>query len=532
MYIVCQSKAKGGKRCASRIDKDRAKADTKSAKTGTTNINAIICPSCAVSYNRGARPGHRCPKKNLIVLSPATRKILETIKAFGGHPLMVGGSVRDALMSGQSQVSKDIDIEVYGLNIDTLATVLSKVGVVNEVGKVFSVLKMTVEGEDFDISLPRLDSKTGAGHKGFAVQADHTLDEAQAFSRRDYTINAMGWDPFTHELVDPYGGYSDLNARIIRHISQAFKEDPLRVLRGIQFAGRFNFIFAPETLEECRSLRGAFAELSIERVWTEWEKIATKAIVPSKSLQALYDTGWEEHFPELVAIRNVDQGEHWHPEGSVEVHTAMAADLAASISKRDNLSKHDTTVLVLASIAHDFGKATHTQKEADGRITSHGHAEAGEPFAKRFLERLGAPELIKKQVEILVREHMAHATFQEDEMPSRKAVIRLMRRLEGNGNGPTIEQWARLVESDTQGRGTHVKDSPGEKWMAVVRSLNTGMKAPSSILKGEHLMSLGFKPGPAFKEILAQARDAQDSGVFDNEDGAIKWVTQSYKERQ
>ena len=531
---MCQSKAQGGKRCASRLAKDKANALSKSnkIKTDSQSSRQVICPSCNVPYTRGARPGHRCSKKNLIPLSPATNRILETIRSFGGRPLLVGGSVRDALISGNSTIPKDVDIEVYGLDISTLAKVLSKVGMVNEVGKAFSVLKMTVDGEDFDISLPRLDSKTGTGHKGFEVKADHSLDESEAFSRRDYTINAMGWDPFTHELVDPYGGYSDLNARVIRHVSDAFREDPLRVLRGIQFAGRFDFTFAPETLEECRALKEAFTELSKERVWTEWEKIATKSIVPSKSLQALYDTGWEEHFPELVAIRSIEQGEHWHPEGSVEVHTAMAADVAATISKRDNLDKHDSTVLLLASIAHDFGKATHTQKEEDGRITSHGHAEAGEAFAKSFLERLGAPELVKKQVEILVREHMAHATFQEEEMPSRKAVIRLMRRLEGNGNGPTIEQWARLVESDTQGRGTHVKDSPGEKWLGIAKNLNTGMKAPSSILRGEHLMALGLKPGPVFKEILAEARDAQDSGLFNDEYSAIKWASESYKERQ
>ncbi len=142
-----------------------------------------------------------------------------------------------------------------------------------------------------------MDSKIGDGHRGFDIRIDAQLDEVQAFGRRDLTINAMGWDPLTQELVDPYGGLADLESGILRHTTEAFDEDPLRVLRAVQFTGRFGFDVAPETADRCRALAGAFTQLPTDRVWGEVAKIATKASRPSKSLHALHQTGWEQHFP-------------------------------------------------------------------------------------------------------------------------------------------------------------------------------------------------------------------------------------------
>lgn len=535
---MCQSKAKGGKRCKAHsqkqtrgIAKNTFRQSESLKNSQINNIASVLCPNCGSEYSRGIAPAHRCRRGELLILSPASKAIITAIRDAGGKPIFVGGSVRDALISGEAISPKDIDIEVYGLEIDSLMNALSTIGAVNEVGKAFSVLKMNVQGEDFDISLPRLDSKSGSGHTGFSVVVDSGLDEIAAFARRDFTINAIGWDPFREELVDPYGGQADIRAGILRHVSSAFREDPLRVLRGVQFAGRFDLTMAEETILECRAIKNSFHELSKERIWNEWEKLALKAGKPSRSLQTLYDVEWEEHLPELSDIRNLEQGLYWHPEGSVDKHTALAADVAATIARRDSLEKQDALVLVLAAIAHDFGKSKTTERTVEGHITSHGHAEVGAELAESFLERLGAPEIIKKHVSMLVKEHMAHASFHE-ELPTKKAVIRLMRRLEGNGNGPGLEQWARLVEADCLGRGGDGKHSPAGDWLKVARGLNSGMKVPSSFLTGEHLIDLGLKPGPQFKEILILARDAQDEGLFDNEISALKWAKENIQVRQ
>jgi tRNA nucleotidyltransferase (CCA-adding enzyme) len=469
--------------------------------------------------NEGVMPG-------LVPLTDAARKVVLACQAVG-RPLVVGGSVRDALRTRMVPATpfnpKDIDLEVYGADAGDLLTVLQLVGRVDEVGVSFGVLKVHVDGEEFDVSLPRVDSKVGSGHRGFAVRVDHDLTVEQAFGRRDFTVNAMGWDPITEELVDPYGGLIDLIRGVLRHTTPAFAEDPLRVLRGVQFAGRFNMVLAPETVEMCRTLRACFYDLATERIWEEFKKIATKALHPSRSLEVLHQTGWEEFFPELLAVRDVPQDPDWHPEGPVHVHLGLAADAAAQAAHNEGWSEADRMVVVFGAMLHDLGKATHTDipDVADGRITSHGHAEAGVEPARSFLTRIGAPGWLVDKVLPLVREHMAVASGK----PTKAAVRRLLRRLDHDGRGPTIQQWAAVVAADHAGRGIASHQSPAGPWEVMAHLVGTPQGRPrKGILTGHHLIALGLKPGPAFKEILSAALETQDDGVFDDEEGALAWL--------
>ena len=180
---------------------------------------------------------------------------------------LVGGCVRDWLCS---MPIKDIDIEVFDIGYADLVRALSRWGRADLVGKSFGVVKLVLDGEILDFSLPRRDSKIGAGHKGFDVVVDPTLTLLEASSRRDFTINSMSWDPRTDQVIDLHGGQSDLNHRILRHTSSAFIEDPLRVLRGMQFASRLNLIPAQETVELCRRIRDSYHELPKDRIREEW----------------------------------------------------------------------------------------------------------------------------------------------------------------------------------------------------------------------------------------------------------------------
>jgi len=192
---------------------------------------------------------------------------------------LVGGCVRDWLLGVPVA---DFDIEVYGIAYGDLAAVLSRHGRADSVGKSFGVVKLShPSGQVWDFSVPRRDSKRGPGHKGFDIEFDPDLNPTEASARRDFTINSMLWDPRNGEVIDPHGGRADLRARILRHTSAAFPEDPLRVLRGMQFAGRFRLRAAPETLDLCRSIRSSFAELAVERVREEWLKWATRSM-PSR----------------------------------------------------------------------------------------------------------------------------------------------------------------------------------------------------------------------------------------------------------
>jgi tRNA nucleotidyltransferase (CCA-adding enzyme) len=164
--------------------------------------------------------------------------ILSDIKSIGGRALIVGGAVRDAILGGNP---KDIDIEVYKVSYEDLVKILKKYGRADLVGQSFAVINFVgPDGLEFDFSLPRTDSKIGVGHKDFDIKVDSNLSPKEAAARRDFTINAISYDPLTGEIIDPYNGREDLKNKILRHTSNAFADDPLRILRGMNFIGRLS----------------------------------------------------------------------------------------------------------------------------------------------------------------------------------------------------------------------------------------------------------------------------------------------------
>jgi tRNA nucleotidyltransferase (CCA-adding enzyme) len=488
----------------------------------TIMANQVACTECGAQRARGV--AHRCPAPGLMVLTDATKKVLEACRAAGGKPIIVGGSVRDALISRETAtVPKDIDIEVYGVaEYSTLQKQLEKIGRVDLAGASFGVLIALVDGEDFDIALPRTDSKTGEGHRGFTTTANAALDEVSASGRRDYTINAMGWDADTEELVDAWGGTADLADGILRHPTDAFADDPLRVLRGVAFSARFGFDMAPETAELCNSIHDRFGEISTERVCKVWRQIATRGTDISKAINTLEATGWLDHFPELADTAHVEQDGHWHPEGNVLIHLGLAADSAAASAVRENLTDSEREIAVFAALLHDLGKANTTVYETvDGaeRITSAGHQETGGPLAQSFLTRIGAPKELIDKIVPLVTTHMNHISVVGK--PSGSAVRRLIRTLDNNGTGPTIYDWARLVDADLTGRGPGAKVSPSAQWIEVAERV--GPVARKSLLTGGDLAAAGYRPGPGWGTVISAAVEAQDDGVFSDVEGAQEW---------
>ena len=234
---------------------------------------------------------------------------IKVIKSLGGRPLLVGGCVRDHFLGLES---KDIDIEVHGpVTPQQVRLALAEVGRVDAVGMSFGVLKF---GRDVDVSFPRRDSKTGAGHCGFKIEVDQTMTVQEALSRRDFTINSIAMDPTTGVIEDPFGGMADLTARVIRHTSDAFADDPLRVVRAIQFSARLDFDIAPETQALCRELAPRIAELSVERLWAEWEKILTKGQKLERIADAVRAFGLVSVFPGWLTAFMADDLLLKHPD--------------------------------------------------------------------------------------------------------------------------------------------------------------------------------------------------------------------------
>lgn len=452
----------------------------------------------------------------LIDVTPATQRVLDALTDIGGRPLMVGGCVRDALLGDKHP--KDIDIEVYGAECSDVLAALRGVGKVDEVGASFTVTKVIVDGEDFDVALPRTERKTGEGHRDFEVIADPHASTVVASARRDFTINAMMYDPATGLVIDHWGGRDDLRAGILKHVSDKFAEDPLRVMRAARFAGRFNMRVHPDTAAYCRAISDQFSTISADRVWKEWRRMAREGKSMTASLRALEDTGWIEHFPELSVLRDVRQDPRWHPEGSVWNHSGQAADRAIEFCEAEGVTGEEREVVVLAALCHDFGKATHTQvviEDGQESIHSHGHAEGGVEPVREFLHRMDAPHHIVGKVEKLVERHMDSVDMPVNPRPA--VVRKLIRNLEP----ATLDQWLLVRRADRAGRGAASVDPDVSGWKNIQLVEAPTMKP---LLRGDHLIAAGMKPGPEFRPILEDALNAQDEGVFTDEAGAITWL--------
>jgi tRNA nucleotidyltransferase (CCA-adding enzyme) len=454
------------------------------------------------------------------------RAVLEAVRRVG-RPRLVGGCVRDWLLELEP---KDFDIEVAGATFEQLHAALAPFGATDVVGRSFGVVKLRLASGETDFSLPRRESKTGAGHRGFAVAPDPTLSDTEAAARRDFTLNAIAYDPFAGSVIDPLGGVADLRAKILRHAGPGFADDPLRVLRAFQLAARFDFSLAPGTVALSRSMAGTFAELPAERVWGEWEKWAVKSAKPSRGLAVLEETDWLKHFPEIAVLRGTPQEPEWHPEGDVFTHTQLCLDALVQLAEWQAAAAPRRRHLTLAVLAHDFGKpATTARAERRGQLrwVSPGHEPAGGPLAENFLMRLGAPHELIRFVRPLVVHHLAHHHGRTEFTDT--SVRRLARRLAPT----TIDDLCIVMLADHGGRPPlHSPETLARiaELRARARALALEAAAPQSLILGRHLIALGLQPGPRFKKILEACFEAQLDGAFSDEAGGVAFLKNYLRE--
>jgi len=479
-----------------------------------------------------------------IPLSPSLQAILQEIAAKGWRGLVVGGAVRDAELG---YVPKDIDVEVYGPDFAQLAAVLKQHGRVlggaaddgdgPVIGKAFGVIKFKdEEGNDYDFSLPRRDSKTGDGHTGFDIQVDPNMSPAEAASRRDFTFNSMAYDPLSGELHDYYGGQNDLKNKVLRATDmEKFGEDPLRVLRGMQFAARMGLTVEPQTAKLASELAAQIPNLykspdnpngiSKERVTEEFMKLATKGKFPGSMIQYLQDTGWIKYFPQIEAIVDVPQDEEWHPEGPVHTHTAHVMNAAAAIADRRGLEGDDRAVAILSALGHDFAKAfTTEQREKGGKMrwTAHGHEEAGGPVVQEFLKSIGVKNDIINRVVPLVRRHLNHINYKNDKIP-----VSSVRGLANEMYPATIEELVDLIEADHSGRPPLKPELPEQaKWlMDAAKADNVHNRKPPQVLTGKHVLPwFQGKTGRHVGKAVQDAYEAYLKGKYTTPEEAEAWL--------
>lgn len=366
------------------------------------------------------------------------------------------------------------------------------------------------------MSLPRRDSKTGRGHRGFVVEGDPAMTIEDAARRRDFTINAMLFDPLNGEYLDPFKGRADLERRILRVVDpQTFGDDSLRVLRAVQFAARFECELDQETRALCGSI--SLDDLPAERIWGEIEKLLLQARQPAIGLRLALELGViGQLFPELEALVGCPQEPEWHPEGDVWVHTLMVVDQART--RIDDLDHPGKVTMMLGALCHDLGKPP-TTAFIDGRIRSMEHEQAGVEPSTRLMDRLNVHSLggydVRGQVLGIVAHHLKPLAFFKSVTPvSDGAFRRLAQKVD-------LEMLGRIAASDCLGRTGNFDCSGIEWFLDRARALGVQHAPPPRILLGRHLLELGVAPGPRMGEILQQVYEQQLDGRIVTIDDAV-----------
>ncbi len=436
------------------------------------------------------------------------------VRDAGGRALIVGGWVRDRVMG---RPSKDLDLEVYGLAADRVKALLGDFGSVNTVGESFTVYKVA----NVDVALPRRESRTGRGHRAFEVIGDPHLSFVDAARRRDFTVNAVAWDPLTGEYIDPFDGRGDIAARVLRAVdARTFGEDSLRVLRALQFAARFEFTTDEATRDLCRRIE--LDDLPAERVWGEIEKLLLLAARPSIGFELALDLlVIDRLFPEIKALAGCEQEPEWHPEGDVWVHTLLVIDQART--RIDDLDRARQIVVMLGAVCHDLGKPP-TTAFVDGRIRSIDHEQAGVAPAAAVLDRLNIHTIdgydVRRQILGIVAHHLKPGMFRQSPTPvSDGAFRRLAQKVD-------LELLARVAKSDCLGRGGGFDCSAMDWFLERARELGVQHAPPEPLVKGRHLLALGLTPGPRVGAVLKLIYERQLDGSITTVDEGIALARQ------
>ena len=415
--------------------------------------------------------------------------IVRDIREAGGRAFLVGGWVRDALLGRDC---RDYDIEVYDIGQEELVPILKKYGRTNLVGKAFGVIHLAMKGESLDFSFPRTESKVGYGHRGFVVHTDEKLSFKEAALRRDFTINAMGMELPDLTLCDPYGGIDDLKAHVLRHVGPAFVEDSLRILRGVQFASRFECSLAPETVDLCRTL--SLADLSVERLFEEFKKWLLKPGKPSMGLKAFLDIGLDGFFPEIVPFAG-----SWDVLGCL-LDNMMAIRESVLQENPSALGGDECAELAFAALL-------------SGNALACVAPEGVKSVAEKFLMRItNETHLLKKVPEILA----CYGRLDFENVPPAPELRRLSVRLGG------LKLLCLLVQATPE---IMLKESGFAAELATAaREIGVYDDAPQPYLTGKMLMDMGVKPGKEMGVIIKRSFELQLDGEIKNISDALAWA--------
>jgi tRNA nucleotidyltransferase (CCA-adding enzyme) len=402
---------------------------------------------------------------------------------------LVGGAVRDELLG---LPARERDWVVVGARPEELLAQGFK-----PVGKDFPVFLHPQTGEEY--ALARTERKTGPGYRGFETLFSPDVTLEQDLERRDLTINAIAKDPDGGALVDPFGGQRDLRDRSLRHVSPAFVEDPVRVLRVARFAARFaplGFTVAPETVEVMRQIaaRGELDALVSERVWQETQR-ALELPAPARFFEVLRAAdALPKIFPELHALFGVPQPERWHPEIDSGVHTLMVLEQAAKLS--------DDPIVRFAALTHDLGKGTTPPEEWPRHIA---HEQRGVALVEALCDRLRIPNAYRKLAVLVSRYHLEAHRVEELRTGT---LLDLLEHTDAFRRPARFEQFVLACEADARGRkGLENRDYPQAEHLRRARAAAAGVTLEPAERDGLNGQQIAEKLRRARLAALAELRE-------------------------
>lgn len=450
-----------------------------------------------------------------IANDPAAQVVVDVLTAAGGTVYVVGGAVRDAVLGKDP---KDVDFMVTGLTGDQIEQTLKPLGPVNLTGKDFGVYRFRQGDHEVEIALPRTERSTGSGHKDFAVQTDPFMAPEDDLYRRDFTVNAMGYDPLNDTLLDPFGGMDDANNGRLRLVNpDAFKDDPLRIVRALVAQARHGLEPEQDVLESIAANAHRLRHLPGERVQMELDKLLG-ASDPVRALEIAAESGLLDYLaPELSATVGFDQ-RNPHHDLDVFSHTMQVLGAMAKLT--------DDPDMRLAALFHDSGKPDsfwldegapeggggHFYKKVldDGTEIGGDHEEVGADLADAFMRRLKYPNDRRERVVTLVRNHMFPY------FNSSKGARKFLNAL--NGDEKMARDLLLLRMSDASGKkGGQMSEYDQAQIETAMTLLDEVMNSDQAFtiknlaVNGHDMMQLGLK-GPMVGQALKKLLDL----VIDN----------------
>ncbi|HEY9774664.1 MAG TPA: CCA tRNA nucleotidyltransferase [Planktothrix sp.] len=473
----------------------------------------------------------------------AATEIALALQKAGYLAVFTGGCERDAVlgeMRGMHIEPKDIDIATNATP-EQIAAVFPDQNA-EPVGKTFGVMIINRHGINTDVATFRKDGQYGDGRRPDSVElvTTNNLEEALRMdgSRRDFTFNALYFDPATNQRYDLFGGVDDLHAGIVRAIGdpvERFMEDRLRMLRAIRFAAKYGMTLDDSLLSALKT----YSSLLHPGETTKWERIGDELVKmlvtdnPGYALTLLRQNGLlKEILPELVPTWGPKgaQSADWHPEGDTWTHILMVVDANAAAKKEQG--EKTSPELGLALLLHDIAKpATQTfeTNTVDGvetvKIRNHGHAEVGAEMAREICVKLKRSSEFTNLVVAIVAAHM-HMHDWGKPGTSRKVLFRLFMR-------PEVRELIAMQHADAMGTGLPLEERQRNSHrnfylakMEEMRNLpqKTQCLNAGALVTSDNLFAMGFRPGPIFSVVLRESFDAQIEGVFTDTESGVEWV--------